>query len=238
MNGVIMKFKTILTAMLLLACSSAYAIDFGVGVKAGTVGVGAEISVALTQTINARVAMTSIDIDDLDDTLTVGDSGAEGDIDAVMSFDFGANALLLDWYVFDGTFHVTAGMMKNNGKIDFSGQLVGGSILIDGQPIDAGDIQGDIGGSISAGESYEPYVGIGWGRKADDDPGLSLSVEIGVALLDPSAELSATLDPGSTNFSGQAQLDATLRDMENDINSELSVLEAWPILSVGLNYAF
>lgn len=233
-----MKIKTVVVGLILMVSTSANAIDFGVGVKAGTVGAGVDISVALTQTINARLSLTSIDVDDLDETITVGDAGAEGDIDATMNFDFGATALLFDWYVFDGTFHLTAGMMKNNGKIDFSGQLIGGSIVIDGQSIDANDIQGDIGGSISAGESYEPYLGIGWGRKADDDPGLSLSVELGVALLDPSAQLRANIDPGSANFTGQADLDATLKDMEDDVNNELSVLEAWPIISFGLNYAF
>jgi len=237
-TGDIMKTKMALMGMLLMGSTSVNALDLGFGVKAGTAGFGGEVSVALTQTINARISLTSVDIDDFDETLTVGDDGAEGDIDAVMSFDFGANALLFDWYVFDGTFHVTGGFLKNNGKIDFSGQLVSGSIEIDGQPIDASDIDGDLGGSISAGESYEPYLGIGWGRKADDNPGLSLSVELGIALLDPKAELRATLDSGSTNFVDQDELNATLDQMEDDINSELSALEAFPILSVGLNYAF
>lgn len=233
-----MKRATIIGSLLLMASSSVHALDIGVGVKAGTVGAGVDFSVALTRTINARVSLTSIDIDDMDETITVGDQGAEGQIDAELSADFGANALLLDWYVFDGTFHLTAGFLKNNGKLDFSGELIGGSIEIDGQQIDASDIQGDLGGSISAGESYEPYLGIGWGRKASRNSGLSITVDIGVALLDPSSELTATIDPGSTNFVDQADLDATLREMEDDINSDLSELEAWPILSLGLNYAF
>jgi hypothetical protein len=224
---------------LTLLVSNANALDIGVGVKAGTLGAGVDLSVALTQTINARVSLTAVNIDDLNETITVGDAGNTGDIDATMNFDFGASSLLFDWYVFDGTFHLTAGMMKNNGKVAFSGALLTG-VMVNGQALDPGDISGDISGSISLGDSYRPYLGIGWGRKADDNSGLSLSVEIGVALLDPKAELNAQVIAGVNFIGGTAQddLNATLIDAENDVNNDLSLLEAWPVLSIGLNYAF
>jgi len=67
-------------------------------------------------------------------------------------------------------------------------------------------------------ESYEPYIGIEWGRKADDEPGFSLSVELGVALLDPQAELQATVALGGI-FPDQAALDATLNRPGNSGDS-------------------
>jgi hypothetical protein len=232
-----MKIAATIAGLGLLATTSVQAYDFGVGVKAGTVGYGADISVALTQTINARLSLTSINIDDLNESITIGDSVNEGTVDTTMKLDFGANALLIDWYVFDGTFHVTGGMMKNNGKVSFSG-ILQDSVTINGQDFDASDIDGAISGSVSLGDSYQPYLGIGWGRKASNDPGLSLSVEVGVALLDPKANLSATVNSTGTNTLSQSELDARINDAEKDINSELSVFEAWPVLSIGLNYAF
>ena len=221
---------------LTLLVSNANALDIGVGVKAGTLGAGVDLSVALTPTINARVSLTAVNIDDLNETITVGDAGSSGDINATMNFDFGASSLLFDWYVFDGTFHLTAGMMKNNGKVAFSGALLTG-IVVDGLALDPADISGNISGNIGLGDSYQPYLGIGWGRKADDNPGLSLSIEIGVALLDPNSDLSATVASTGTTLN-QAELDARINSAENDINNDLSLLEAWPVLSIGLNYAF
>ena len=232
-----MKIAATIAGLALMATTSAQAVDLGVGVKVGTVGAGADISIALTNTVNARLSLTKFNINDLNETVTIGDSGNEGDVDATMQLDFGANALLLDWYVFDGTFHLTAGMMKNNGKVDFSGVLLN-SVTVDGQPIDTSDIDGAITGSVSLGDSYQPYVGIGWGRKASSEPGLSFSLEIGVALLDPKATLSATVDGTGANGLSQSELDTRIQNAENDVNSELSVFEAWPVLSVGLNYAF
>ncbi|MCH7881913.1 MAG: hypothetical protein IIB69_10160, partial [Proteobacteria bacterium] len=172
-----MKKLCELVAVTILMISNAYALEVGVGVKAGTIGAGVDLSVALTRTINARVSLTSIDIDDETDTFVVGDTTNPGTIDATLSLDFGSSALLFDWYVFNGTFHITAGVLKNNGKIGFSGVLLdsadfGGTLLT---PADL--VGGAISGSISAGESYEPYLGIGWGRKAGNDAGISLSVE-------------------------------------------------------------
>lgn len=215
-----------------LLATSANSADIGVGVKAGTLGAGVDLSVALTQTINARVSLTSVKIDDLNETVTVGDAGNTADIDATMNFDFGASSLLFDWYVFDGTFHLTAGMMKNNGRIGFSGVLQD-TVVLGGVTVGSGDIDGSISGSISAGESYEPYVGIGWGRKADDNPGLSLSIEMGIALLNPKADLNAT-----SSTLTPSQLNTALTSAEVDINNDLSLFEAWPVLSLGLNYAF
>ncbi|MFT5219481.1 MAG: hypothetical protein ACI822_002940 [Gammaproteobacteria bacterium] len=226
-----------LAVSLLFFSTSASALDYGLGVKAGTVGIGLDISVSLTQTVNARLSLTNISIDAQTETVTVGDSGGQGDIDASLDFDFGANALLFDWYVFDGTFHLTAGMMKNNGKIDFSGNLVSG-ITVDGETLSPDDINGAIGGSISLGDSFQPYLGVGWGRKAGYDPGFSITADIGIALLDPKVELSAVVNTAGTNNLNQGALDERMAAVSRDAENDLSQLEAWPILAIGVNYAF
>ena len=216
---------------------NASAVDVGVGFKAGTLGTGVDLSIALTKTINARISLTSIDIEGENETIEVGDSGATGDLDAELDFDFGATALLFDWYVFDGTFHLTGGLVRNDSKLSFSGALQG-NIVVDGEPLDSSDINGDITGDISLGESFQPYIGVGWGRKAGIEPGLSVSVELGVALLDPSANLDADVNVAGSNSLTQAELDDRIKEIEDDANDDLSDLEAWPVLSIGVNYAF
>ena len=233
--------------LLLLSCTSLQARDFnfGVGVKAGTLGTGLELSMTLTQTLNTRLALTNIDFS-FDETLDLedADTGTQASVDSSMDLNFGATALMLDWYVFDGTFHVSAGMVKNDSKIKLNGKLVDNTVTFDGQTYDVSQDFTDpsMSGTIKLGSGYEPYVGIGWGRKADDEPGLALSIELGVLLLSPSVDLQApTLDPsGPAAQSGktQAELDSAVDKAESAAEDELSVLEAWPVISVGLNYAF
>jgi len=218
---------------LLFFVSNAFALDFGIAAKAGINGVGLDLSVGLTKTVNLRLSGAAIDIDSEDETVTVGDDGAEGDIDAELDFDYGASAVLVDWHAFNGNFRFTVGMMKNNGSADITGVLVD-DIVVDGDPLLTTDL-GEIGGGVSLGDSYQPYVGIGWGRGAGGDGGFSFSADLGVAVLDPDVDLEATTTGGTYT---QSELDAILVDLEKDAEDDLDDLELWPVFAVGLNYAF
>jgi hypothetical protein len=218
---------------LLFFVSNAFALDFGIAAKAGINGVGLDLSVGLTKTINLRFSGAAIDIDDEDESVTVGDDGGEGDIDAELDFDYGANAVLVDWHAFNSNFRFTVGMMKNNGSADITGMLVD-DIVIDGSPLLTTDL-GPIGGDLDLGDSYQPYIGIGWGRGAGGDGGFSFSADLGVAMLDPDVDLEATTT-GATYT--QSELDAILVDLEKDAEDDLDDLELWPVFAIGVNYAF
>jgi len=220
-------------AMLLFSTSS-QAIDVGIGAKAGLNGVGIDLSLGLTENLNLRLIASAIDIEGESETVTVGDPGAEGDIAGELDFDYGATAAFLDWHVFGGGFRVSAGMFKNNGAADFSGTLLS-TVTSNGITVSPGDIS-PITGEVALSDSYQPYLGIGWGRGAGGDGGLSLSVDIGVALLDASVDFNATTNnPGALP---QADLDAALAGMESDAEDELKDYEFWPVLAIGINYAF
>jgi hypothetical protein len=232
-----MKRSIGLACVILLFSSTAQALDFGVGAKAGINGIGLDLSVGLTKNINARISVASIDIEGEDGSASVGDTGSEADLDYDIDFDYGASALFIDWHVLGGGFRVSAGMLKNNGAAEGTGALQG-AIVIDGQPLDPSDFSGDIGTEVSLGESYQPYIGIGWGRGAGGDGGFSVSLDVGVALLDTSVDFDATVDAGGTNGLSQAELDSVLRAMEKDAEDELDDYELWPVLALGVNYAF
>ncbi len=218
---------------LLFFVSNAFALDFGIAAKAGINGVGLDLSVGLTETVNLRFSGAAIDIDGEDETVTVGDDGFEGDIDAELDFDYGANAVLVDWHAFNSGFRFTVGMMKNNGSADFNGVLQD-DIVVDGDPLLTTDL-GDIGGGVDLGDSYQPYVGIGWGRGAGGDGGFSLSFDIGVAVLDIDVDFEATTTGGTYT---QGELDDILASLEKDAEDDLDDYELWPVLAIGVNYAF
>jgi len=241
------KFSSAAGMLLLLSSSLAQAQDLniGVGVKAGTLGTGLELSLSLTERINARIGVTNVDFStserlDLNDAAT----GTSAIIDSTLDMNFGATMLLLDWYVFNGTFHVTAGMVKNDSKVKLSGTITGATVTFDGQSYDVSQdfIDPGMSGTVTLGGDYEPYLGIGWGRKAGDEPGFALSLELGVLLLSPSVDLTAPrLDPNGPAANGgktQAELNAEVDAAEATANDDLSNLEAWPVISLGLNYAF
>lgn len=231
-----MKIRTLLAALVLLSSTTAQAIDFGVGVKAGTLGAGVDFSIALTQTINARLSLTTIDRD-FDETLEIEDSDNTATLDSTINLNFGSTALLFDWHVFDGTFHLTAGMLKNDSKLDLQGTITDATVVFDGTSYDVSTefVDPNMSGKISFGDSFEPYIGLGWGRKASPHSGFSFSAEIGVVLTDPKVTLTA---PEAVNPAVQTQLDADVKAAEDAAAEDLSAFEVWPVLSIGLNYAF
>jgi hypothetical protein len=208
--------------------------DIGVGLKMGTVGAGVDLSITITNTLNARVSLSSLPLDSRSESITIGDDFDEATIDATMDVKFGSSALLVDWHVFDGTFHLSTGLINVDVGGGFIGDLSGGSFTSGGETINSADI-GVISGSLTLSDSYQPYIGLGWGRKAAADSGPSLSIEVGVALLDPKLDLNATSSGGG---SSQAEIDAALSSAESSSSSALTDLSIWPILSIGLNYAF
>jgi len=223
---------------LLFFVSNAFALDFGIAAKAGINGVGLDLSVGLTKTVNLRLSGAAVDIDSEDESVTVGDDGGEGDIDAELDFDYGANAVLVDWHAFNSNFRFTVGMMKNNGSADITGVLQS-NIVVDGDDLAVDDlVDGAIGGDLDLGDSYQPYIGIGWGRGAGGDGGFSFSADFGVAMLDPDVDFEATVAAGSPNGYTQAELDDILVGLEKDAEDDLDDLEFWPVLAFGVNYAF
>jgi len=223
---------------LLFFLSNANALDLGVGARAGINGVGINLTMGLSKNVNLRFSGAAVDIDEEEETVTVGDDGFEGDIDTELDFDLGVFALLLDWHAFNNGFRFTAGMLKNNGEADLTGVLQS-DIVVDGSPLATDDlVDSAVGGEVELGDSYQPYVGIGWGRGAGGDGGFSFSADLGVALADPKVSFDAVVNTGGTNGYTQAQLDVILADMESDAEDELDDYELWPVFAIGINYAF
>jgi hypothetical protein len=226
-----------LACVILLFSSTVQALDFGIGAKAGISGVGLDLSVGLSKNVNARLSLSKVDITGESDSVSVGDSGSQADLDYDVDFDYGANALFIDWHVLGGGFRVSAGMFKNNGAAKGSAALQG-AIVVDGQNLDPTDFNGDISAEVNLGDSYKPYIGVGWGRGAGGDGGFSFSLDVGVALLDTSVDFNAAVNSGGANGLSQADLDSRLRSLEKDAESELDNFELWPVLALGVNYAF
>jgi hypothetical protein len=179
--------------------------------------------------------LTTLDADSESETVTVGDSSNEGTINVAVDIDFGSSALLFDLHVFEGTFHLTAGLIKADIGVDFSGTL-SDSFITNGVQVNVSDLEGGlITGDITVSDSYKPYIGLGWGRKAAAGSGFSFSAEIVVALVDPEVNLNATASGVGLS---QDDLDAALNDAEKSAANDIADLDLWPVLSIGVNYAF
>lgn len=213
----------ILTA--LLSCGGGCADSGGLAIagKASTLGLGGELTTGITSNINARVGMNVLDLD-LDEEID--------DVEYDIGLDFSSFSALVDWYVFDGSFRITGGVVSMNHEICLEGT---GS---PGETVEIGDVTytwadvGILSGSIEV-DDLVPYVGIGWGDPLNPNKRWGFYCDFGVVFTgSPDVDLTASRAgaiPG---------LPAELARERNDIKDELEPFEFYPVISLGLFFQF
>lgn len=194
----------------LFVAGTAAADGFGLGIKAGTLGVGVEGTFGLTERFNLRVGANSY-------SYSYNETASGIRYDAEL--DLQSAALLLDWHPFAGTFRVSAGVLRNKNAV----HLVATATDVGGSPYPAGArVNGDVTFKKSA-----PYVGIGWGNAAK--PGfLGISVEVG-AMFQGKPDVTLT----SSDVS-----EADLRREEQEAEADLADFDVYPVVSLGLSFRF
>lgn len=210
--------------LLLPAVSQA---DTSLGLRAGTLGLGAELSFAVSQRLALRLGADTYS----PKTVTV----TQQDVDYDAKAKLRSASLLVDWFPFANNFRISLGAMINQNKVTATGKPnSNGQFTINGQPINASDV-----GSLDAEVSFKktaPYLGIGYGRPING--GLSFISDLGVMFQGvPKSTLTATCSPTAsapnctTLQNAVAAEQATLQD-------DLSKFKYYPVFSIGLAYTF
>ncbi len=215
-----MKRTVLLVCLACVLCpGTSLALDYGLGIRAGTQGLGAEGALGVKKWITLRGGLyggsLSRDFEeggnDYEGTLTVGGPG-----------------LLVDFFPMRGKFRLTAGMFSNENEIEFDTTPTVPIEIGDNtyNPADVGRLDGTVEFDSSA-----TYLGIGWGNVAKGSGRLGFVFDVG-ALFQGSPKVSLV---SSSTVSGlDADIQAELDEIENDIED----FDIWPVLSVGVAIRF
>ncbi|MBL7188673.1 MAG: hypothetical protein ISS70_20300 [Phycisphaerae bacterium] len=216
----------LLILLVLLSCGAGCADIGGLAIsgKTGTLGMGGELTTGIAPNVNARVGINTMDLD------------FEGDIDDI-EFDIGADfssfSALVDYYVFDGSFRVSGGIVSMNHELALKATGAAGERedIGDGNYDWETDI-GTLSGSVEI-DDVAPYVGIGWGNTLGRNKRWGFYTDLGIAFAgSPDAKLSAT---GAGATPGLAE---DLAKEEDEIQDELDAFRFYPVLSMGLFFRF
>lgn len=219
--------KQHLVAAFLLAGMSTAAVakpEVGVGVNVGTLGLGVAATFAINERLNARVGVTKGSLN-FEEELDGVDY--EGDLD-IQSF-----SALLDWHPWQGTFRVTAGLVRNGSDVTADAQI-NKEIEIGGTTYQVNDI-GSVSGKVDMGQTA-PYIGVGWGNAVNNKSGsFRFAADIGVILGD-SPDISLKVEDPN-NLVNQADIDAEMKKLQDDID-DISALATYPFINIGMSYHF
>ena len=190
------------------AAGSAHAA--GIGVRAGTTGLGADVAWSVAPTLSARLGYSTLKWNH--------------DVDTDIRYDgklkLSNLSALLDFSPL-GPFRLTGGLVFNNNKYDVQSSDIGGA--------------GNFSGSVKSGKSAAPYLGIGYGNVSG--LGVNFYADLGIMFQgSPRASLSANCtSPGS---GACTTLQSQVAAEEARLNDKLKNFKYYPVLNVGLTVGF
>ncbi len=213
------------TAALLGVPGALSAQGFGVAARAGTLGIGAEGALGLTDAFVIRGGIGLLPVELKNPSFWEPGEGVDATLKLPKTwYNIGA-----DLYLGSG-FRIGGGMLFKPDDPSLTGSLTGSaSIDIGGTTYTATDVA-EVKGTLES-KSSAPYVLIGFGKHTKS--GIGLFLDLGVAMLgDPEVSLTATGDPAVV---GSATFQTRLRQEEQTIEDDFgSYLKLWPILNIGI----
>jgi hypothetical protein len=205
--------RSILVFALIAAAGAAQAA--GIGVRAGTTGLGADFGWGIAPTLGGRIGLSGMNFN------------ADFETDDVR-YDAKAKLanlnLLLDWSPL-GPFRITGGFIANNNKVDLNGQPTSGGAFLP-----AGT---SISGTVKPDKDFAPYLGIGYGNVWTK--GVNFYFDFGI-MFQGSPQVSLACQPaGSAQCASvQGQIDAERQKVQD----ELDKYKYYPVLNLGITIGF
>jgi hypothetical protein len=191
----------------------AMAADLGLGLRAGTQGLGLEFGAALTPWFGLRGGAYGFDVSDTYDN---GDLSYDG------TFKLGGYGVLADFYPMKGTFRLTVGILDNRNGAEIEAVPTAPVDIGNGtyDPSQVGKLSGDL-----TFKSTVPYFGLGWGNVARGHR-VGFLCDLGVVKQGSGKVTLAS----STGLVSEADLAAEAASIEDDIKD----FDFWPVISFGL----
>jgi hypothetical protein len=217
--------KSALVLLALLAGNAASA-DFGVGLKAGTLGLGVEGRWNALPWLDLRVGMNNFEYDD---------DGSQAGVNYDATFSLDSFYATGNFRFPLSPFRVTAGVVSNGNEFAMASQDSGDVFIDIGydtfNTADVGTLQ-----SVTSFSDTAPYLGVGYDFEIFGKVGLNL--DFGVLWQgEPEVTLEATgLDTAPPAV--QTALAAELENERLELEDEMSDFKAWPVLSIGFVYNF
>ena len=211
------KYVLALAALALIAVPTTTAAQIGIGGRVGTLGLGAEIGLELSQNIVLRGGMGFV-------PLELDQSFSEMDLTATFPSIISAG---IDLFPGGSSFRISGGVLFRPDDIELQG-IPTGSVDIGGTSYSAAEL-GALTGTIGSSSEIAPFVTIGWGKHTS--PGFGLFLDIGAAYLgDPEVNVVAS-GPNATDATVISRLNAEEAEFEDDLGT---YHQFYPILSIGI----
>ncbi len=220
-----MKKLFLLTAALLPGLALAEG-NLALTGKFGTLGFGAELSTALTDSAHLRFGVNAYN--------WYADTTESG-VDYDATWRTRTASVIGDFLpIQDSSFRISVGLFYNDNKLDLTAEPdAGNSYEINGTTYTAAQI-GTLTGKLTFNKTA-PYIGVGWGNAFAKPYGWSFVLDVG-ALYQGKPKFS--LSSNSTICNADATCRANLAAEQQEAEEDLRSYRWYPVVSAGAVYRF
>lgn len=202
----------------------------GIGVKAGTLGLGAELTIPISKHFNGRLGYNAYKYSrTFDSSIDVNGSTTSAELDGDLNFSNGT--AMLDWHPFASTFRLSAGYVMNNNEVDAESNFQpGDTINVGGTDYSITSSSDQVSGNVAFNNG--PYLGLGWSN-AGDGKGWGFSADLGL-LFQGTPDVTLKAHGSLDGLISESDLRAQEKEAEDDLEN----LKYYPVASVGMTYSF
>lgn len=198
---------------------------FTVGVKAGTLGLGLELSTPINSFMTLRLNANKFEYSTTDDSLysTL--------LTSAKTYHLDTKGLLLDLHLWN--IRVSTGLYINNNTITYlSKPKKNIGIVLNNNHYTLSDVT-QIESTVSFNK-LAPYLGVGWGNNGGTK-GWNVSIDVGLMYHgDPSLEINLKTNRALTTSTIKNDLETERKKQEK----ELTNFPFYPVVMIGATYAF
>ncbi len=214
-------FSVLVSMFLFAAMSTAQAEEgIGLGVKAGTLGGGVELSASILENTRIRGGFNYFTFS-FDSTIS--------DINYDFETDFNSLSLVFDWHPFGNSFFLSGGAYFNNNSISVDGTV--DDKIISSEISRLVSISGDV-----EFQPVAPYAGLGW-RSNNAETGWGVAFDLGV-LFQGAPDVTGLRLNAPVDVTSITDVKGFLAEQENEIEDDLSWFQYYPVASLMLTYNF
>lgn len=217
-------FFTLLGAALPAMSLAQQAPALGATLKAGTPGIGGDLTLGLHPKFNTRLGFNVFGL-----SLASSETNDEGVTEELQAdLKWLTIPVFLDWHPWESGMRFSLGAMINKNRIDISNDTA--SVEINEVEYAVESVEGKI-----SFNTLSPYLGIGYGNAADTNGHWHFACDVGVMFQGaPQVDFSGV----ATNPAQQADLDADLDEESSTWEEDFKVFTMYPIVSLGVSYTF
>jgi len=205
--------------------------SFNIGLKAGTLGLGIDISKPINDFISVRFNANGFNY------ATTDDSRYSSVIRSDKEYHLDTKGLLVDFHLLQ--LRLTAGAYLNNNTITYLSKPEGNhAIVLNGVRYGTDNLE-KIESTVGFNR-IAPYLGVGWGNNGNREGwgGWNLTLDIGLMYHgDPTIDIDVQIkDTVSATIQNEIRENLVLEKKRQE--KDLSDFPFYPVVMVGINYSF